>query len=247
MYPALPFGPLTIPTEPFVILLALTIGLEVAGRFGRRLHLSIDDVWNTGLLWVFVSLIVARLWNVIQFWSIYIAEPWLIISLRPSGFVWPAGLLVGVIVAYSYLWRRAIDPLPMGVALGGGAIVGMALITAGTFLTGSLIGIPTHLPWALAYYGVLRHPVAFYYALGFGLIAIGGWYTVNKLSAGRVLLVWMVEIGVLLLVVGAYIEGSNTLGGLRISQLWGLIIALVASLSLAQHPPAKVDPVAAEA
>ncbi len=246
MYPALPFGPLTIPTGPLVILLALTIGLEVAGRFGRRLHLSIDDVWNTGLIWVFVSLIVARLWNVIQFWSVYIAEPWLIISLRPSGFVWSGGLPVGLLLAYAYLWRRAIDPLPMTVALAGGGIVTTAIIMAGTFLTGSLIGIPTDLPWALAYYGVLRHPIAFYYAFGFSLIAMAGWYTVSKLSLGRVLLLWLLEIGLLLLLVGAYTEDSATLASLRTSQLLGLLAALVACLGLAQRTPMQADPIPIE-
>ncbi len=246
MYPALPFGPLTIPTGPLVLLLALTLGLEVAGRFGRRLHLSIDDVWNTGLIWVFVSLIVARLWNVIQFWSIYVAELWLIISLRPSGFVWSAGLPVGLIIAYAYLWRRAIDPLPMTVALAGGSIVTAAIVTAGTFLTGTLIGIPTELPWALAYYGILRHPIAFYYAFGFLLIAVAGWYTVNKLSLGRVLLLWMLEIGLLLLVVGAFAEDSATLAGLRTSQVLGLLVALGACLSLAQRATVQAEPVVRE-
>ncbi len=246
MYPALPFGPLTIPTGPLVILLALTIGLEVAGRFGRRLHLAIDDVWNTGLIWVVVSLIVARLWNVIQFWAIYRAEPWLIISLRPSGFVWSAGLLAGLVVAYSYLWRRALDPLPVTVALTAGGLVAAALMAAGTFLTGSLIGVPTELPWALAYYGVLRHPVSFYYAIGFNLIAVSGWYTIRRFSLGRVLLLWMLAVGLLLLIVGAYVEESATLATLRTSQLLGLIVALVASLALTQRPPVQPNLVAIE-
>ena len=68
MYPALPFGPFTLPTGPIFVLLAGYFGLETAARFGRRFGLRSDDVWNAGLLGVLAGFIVARLWNVIQFW-----------------------------------------------------------------------------------------------------------------------------------------------------------------------------------
>lgn len=236
MYPVLPFGPITIPTGPLVALIAVTIGLEIAGRFGRQLQLSIDDVWNTGLLWVLVNLIVARLWNVIQFWPIYIAEPWLMMSLRPSGFVWSAGLVAGLVAAYGYLWRRALSPLPMTVALTAGATTAAALWTAGAFLTGSLIGLPSALPWSLPYYGVLRHPIALYYATAFALIVLSGWFMVGKVAAGRLLLLWMLAVGVVLLFVSAYEEGGYTIAGFRANQLIGLLVALIACWGLAQRP-----------
>lgn len=234
MYPALPFGPITIPTGPLVALVAVTVGLEVAGRFGRRLHIAIDDVWNTGLLATLATVIVARLWNVIQFWGAYSAEPWLILSLRPSGFVWNAGLIAGVIVAYLYLLRRALPPLPVAAALASGVLTAVAIFTAGAFLTGSLVGLPTTLPWALPYYGVLRHPVAFYYALGFALLVLVGWLLMRRISAGRLLLLWLLGSGLLLLWLAAYEEGSHTFLSLRVNQLWGLGLALAACLGLAR-------------
>lgn len=235
MYPVLPFGPITVPTGPLVALVAVTLGLEVAGRFGRRLHLAMDDVWNTGLLWVLVGLIVARLWNVIQFWPVYMAEPWLILSLRPSGFVWSAGAVVGLAAAYIYLWRRALHPLPMTVSLAAGALVAAAFLTAGALLTGNLVGLPTDLPWALPYYGVLRHPVALYFAAGLALLILGGWFGIGKASAGRLLLLWTLGVGVLLLLAGAYEEDGRAMAGLRVTQLFGLLVALVACLGLAQR------------
>lgn len=235
MYPVLPFGPITIPTGPLVALIALTLGLEVAGRFGRRLQLSSDDVWNTGLLWVLVGLIVARLWNVIQFWSIYIAEPWLMLSLRPSGFVWNAGVVAGLVAAYIYLWRRALHPLPMTVALAAGALVAAALLAVGALLTGSLIGLPTDLPWALPYFGILRHPVALYYACGLVLLVLGGWFGVGKVPAARLLLLWTLGVGMVLLLAGAYEEEGRSMAGFRLNQLLGLLIALIACLGLARR------------
>lgn len=239
MYPVLPFGPITIPTGPLVVLVALTIGLEVAGRFGRRLQLSIDDVWNTGLLGVLVSLIVARLWNVIQFWAVYVTELGLILSLRPSGFVWNAGVVAGLIAAYVYLWRRAVPPLAMSVALTAGALMAASLLEVGAFLTGSVIGLPTDVLWAIPYYGVLRHPVALYYALGFALLVFGGWWVVGKVSLGRLWLLWLLGSGLLFLGGGAYEEGSRLVMSLRANQVVGLVIALMACLGLARRPHAS--------
>lgn len=234
MYPALPFGPVTIPTGPLVALVAVTIGLEVAGRFGRRLHLAIDDIWNTGLLATLATVIVARLWNVIQFWGAYSAEPWLMLSLRPSGFVWNAGLVAGVVVAYIYLLRRALPPLPVTVALASGVLTAIAIFTAGAFLTGSLVGLPSTVPWALPYYGILRHPVALYYGIGFALLVVAGWLIKARISAGQLLLFWLLGSGLLLLWLAAYEEGSRTFLSLRVNQLWGLGVALMACLILAR-------------
>ncbi|MCE7984596.1 MAG: hypothetical protein DYG89_25770 [Caldilinea sp. CFX5] len=234
MYPVLPFGPVTIPTGPLVALVAVTIGLEVAGRFGRRLHLAIDDVWNTGLLATLATVIVARLWNVIQFWGAYSAEPWLMLSLRPSGFVWNAGLVAGIIVAYLYLLRRALPPLPITVALASGVLTAIAIFTAGAFLTGNLVGLPSTVPWALPYYGVLRHPVALYYGIGFALLVVAGWLLMRRINAGQLLLLWLLGSGLLLLWLAAYEEGSRTFLSFRVNQLLGLGVALAACLGLAR-------------
>jgi phosphatidylglycerol:prolipoprotein diacylglycerol transferase len=168
--------------------------------------------------------IVARLWNVIQFWGAYSAEPWLILSLRPSGFVWNAGLTAGIIVAYLYLLRRALPPLPITAALASGVLTAIAIFTAGAYLTGDLVGLPSTLPWALPYFGVLRHPVAFYYAVGFASLVGTGGLLMQRVSVGRLLLLWL----------AAYEEGSRTFLSLRVNQLLGLGLALVACLGLAR-------------
>ena len=110
MYPTLPFGPLSFPTGPILAILAIIVGLEVAGRYGRKLGLHPDDVWNTGLIAFASGLIVARLWNVFQFSHIYRAEPNLILSLRPSGFAFWPGVVAALIGGYAYLLYRRAGP-----------------------------------------------------------------------------------------------------------------------------------------
>ena len=122
MIPTLPFGPLSLPTGPVLAIFAVIVTLEIGGRFGRRLQLHPDDVWNVGLIGLAAGLIVARLWNVFQFWYIYRAEPTLIVSLRPSGFAYWPGVVAAVIAGYAYLWRARLDPAKIAAALA----VGMA-------------------------------------------------------------------------------------------------------------------------
>ena len=71
MYPTLPFGPLALPTGPVLAILAVMLTLDIAGRYALRLGIHPDDLWNVGLIVLASALIVARLWNVFQFWYIY--------------------------------------------------------------------------------------------------------------------------------------------------------------------------------
>ena len=59
MYPSLPFGPLSLPTTPVLAIIAFWLALETAARFGKRLRLNGDDVWNLGLVALLAGLIVA--------------------------------------------------------------------------------------------------------------------------------------------------------------------------------------------
>lgn len=234
MYPVLPFGPITIPTGPIVALIAVTVGLELAGRYGRRLGLLIDDVWNTGLTALLFGLIVARLWNVIQFWPIYIAEPWLIISLRPSGFALGPGVVGAVVAAYLYLLRRALSPAKVATALGVGITCSAAILFTGTFLTGAIVGLPTSVPWALAHYGEPLHPVALYYGGGIGLVLLWQWLQPVPASPLRILLHLAFGVGLVLLVTGAYEAAAAAWLGWRLLQLVGLVTALFAAFLLSR-------------
>ena len=175
MYPTLPFGPLSFPTGPILAILAIIVGLEVAGRYGRKLGLHPDDVWNTGLIAFASGLIVARLWNVFQFSHIYRAEPNLILSLRPSGFAFWPGVVAALIGGYAYLLYRALDPAQVGGALAIGGLAGGSIVAVSGYLTGGILGLPSDLPWALNYFGVARHPAGLYLAIGMAALAAVLW------------------------------------------------------------------------
>ncbi len=222
MYPTLPFGPLSLPTGPFFALIALWIGLEIAARFGHRLGLSSDDIWNTGLLSLAAGLIVARLWNVIQFRDIYASQPLLIFSLRPSGYVLLPGAIAALIVGYLFLMRKAMDPTPTAAAFSVGAVAAAAILNVGFFLSGAVVGTASDLPWAVSYYGQQVHPVGLYRALGFALLTFLLWQTRRPERPLRTL--WLAGFGysLLRLFTDGFVADADMIGQFRAGQVYAL-------------------------
>jgi phosphatidylglycerol:prolipoprotein diacylglycerol transferase len=234
---------MSLPTGPVFAILAVILTLEVGGRYGKRLLLHPDDVWNAGLIGLAVGLIVARLWNVFQFWTIYQAEPQLIVSLRPSGFAYWPGVVAALIGAYGYLLRMRLDPVKLAAAFAVGMAAGGVLQGIGGYLTGAILGAVSDLPWALNYFGELRHPVGLYRSLGFALLCVLLWRWGDTARPSRV--VWQAVLGYALirLVADAFLVGGAVITGVRVTQAVALIAALVATWMLARRP---APPVAAE-
>lgn len=238
MYPAIPFGPLTLPTGPVFFLFAVYFGLAAAARSGRRLGLESDDVWNTGLLALLAGLVVARLWNVSQFWYVYSEEPLLIFSLRPSGFALIPGLIAALLAGFAYLVRKAIHPVTMLAALASGALVAGVFLNLGDYLTGTITGLPSHEPWALPYFGEMQHPAALYRALGLIVALVIALWQLDRTRPQRTLYIFLVGWGLVHLIADAFIANAALVGPFRLSQTLGLTAALLGTALLAFDKPA---------
>lgn len=235
MYPTLPFGPLSLPTTPIAALLAMTFGLEIAARYGRRLGLAIDDVWNTGLIAILSGLLVARLWNVLEFWSIYLQEPGLLLSIRPSGFVFWPGVVAALITAYLFLLRKALDPLRVLAAFTVGLVAAGIVLAIGAFLTGTRLGTVSTGPWALPHFEEYRHPVGLYQAAGLWLLFTLLWLRHDRQHPGRTVLLAALGYALIRLATDAFVEGGADIGGLRVSQIGALVAALFLLWMLARN------------
>lgn len=237
MYPALPFGPVTLPTGPVFILLAAYFGLDAAARTGRRLGLRPDDVWNTGLLALLAGVIVARLWNVFQFWYVYAAEPLLIFSLRPSGYAFWPGLIAALLGGYAYLLRSALHPMVMAAAFTPGVLAAGVLLNVGDYLTGVLTGLPSDMPWALPYFGEMLHPVALYRAGGLIVVLLVVWWRLDRTRPQRTLYLGGLGWGLVHLIADGFAANAPITGSFRTSQVIGLVLALVCTVLLARDKP----------
>lgn len=236
MYPTLPFGPLALPTGPVLAIFAVILTLDIAGRYGRRFDIHPDDIWNTGLIALTAGLIVARLWNVFQFWYIYQAEPVLIFSIRPSGFEFWPGLIAALIGGYAYLLRRALDPVRVGAALAAGMLAGSIIHGISGYATGAILGTPSDALWALPYFGELRHPAGFYLALASLLYSVVLWIVTDVARPGRTFLLTILGYSLIRLIVDGFVADSALIGTIRVSQLIAFVAALAAVLLLARAP-----------
>ena len=238
MYPSLSVGPLSLPTAQILALAAAWFGLTVMAQVGRRLQLDPDMIWNLGTLALGAALIVARLSHAVQFWSVYRAEPLLLISIRPGGLLlWP-GAVAAPVAAYLYLIRKGVDPRPVGVAAVFGLLAAGAVLEVSNFLTGATVGTAgapsAAMSLAANWLGEMRHPVALYRAMGMMLIT-GGFLLWGKWSrAGRVAGQALLALALLRLIVDGFAAGTGLLGPLRTTQLGALVVALGLTLLLAQ-------------
>ncbi|MBV7336290.1 prolipoprotein diacylglyceryl transferase [Chloroflexi bacterium TSY] len=235
MYTTIALGPLSLPTGPILMILAAVLGLEVMARYGQRNGMSQDELWNVGLIALTGGLIVARLWNVVQFWMVYQAEPLLILSIRPSGFaLWP-GISAGVLFGYGYMIYKAHSPELVLSAAGIGLIAAGIVMSVAAYLTGQVIGTESTQPWAMTYYGELLHPVALYRALGYLLLLGLLWFSTRQLSATSVILVTLVGYSLVRLISDAFVADAPSISGIRTSQIIMLVIALLACGILARR------------
>lgn len=236
MYPSLPVGPLSLPTAQIFALAAAWIGLSVMAQMGKRLRLDPDLIWNLGTIALAAGVIVARLGHAVQFWSIYQAQPLLLVSIRPGGLAFWPGLIGALIAAYAYLIRKRADPLPVAVAAVFGLLTGGAVLEIANYLTGAVVGTPSALPWALAYFGELRHPLALYRALGMLLLVGGFLLWGNWRRPGRVAAQAIFAYALLRLLTDGFAADAQLIGSVRLSQFVALVVALAAALVLARQP-----------
>lgn len=232
MYPVIPIGPLSLPTAPFIALLAIWLGLGALARAGIKAKLDADQLWNFGLLALGAGFIVARLWHVVQFWAIYRIDLLLIFSPRPGAFTFWPGLVAALVAAYGYLIWKRLDPVRVGATLAVGLLVAGGVLEVGAFLTSATIGTPSDLPWALSVFDVARHPVALYRTTGmFVLAALLFWW--GDFTRPSRIVGWAVlGYALLRLLADGFVADAVTISGIRISQLSALAVALGALLML---------------
>ena len=241
MLPVLQIGPLAIQTYPLALVLAGWVSLAIAARVASRKGIDGDHIYNAGLYGLVAGLLAARLAHVIAFWPAYRAQPLEILGLNTTAFLlWP-GVIAGLAVAGWYIYRHQLPLASMLDAFAPGLLIGLAIAATGALLAGRSPGAPADLPWAVELWGVRRHPVQAYEALG--LLAVGLFVLSLTRSdrdsgdprKGTVALIALLGWGLVEWLVEAFRSPdvvSTLLGGIRTGQVLGLGAALVALLAL---------------
>lgn len=236
MLPVLQIGPLAIQTYPLALVLAGWVALAIGARAARRVGIDGDHIYNAGLYALVAGVVAGRLAHVIAYLPAYRAQPLEIIGFNTTAFLlWP-GVLAALAVTGWYIYRHHLPLVPFLDALAPGLLVGLAVAAVGALLTGRNPGAPADLPWSVTLWGVRRHPVQLYEALG--LLAVG-LFVLDLIRRGSrpgvPALIALLGWGLVEWLVEAFRSpevSSAVLGGLRLAQVAGLAAALAALVGL---------------
>jgi phosphatidylglycerol---prolipoprotein diacylglyceryl transferase len=145
--------PLTLTIYSYGLMMALgfiAADLVIAADCPRR---GIDPDYATAVvLWgALGGLIGARLYDVLDNWRLYMANP-ITIIWSGSGFVWFGGFIGGITAAYFVARYYKVSVGATADMCGPALAIGQALGRIGCHLSGDGDwGIPSTLPWAVAY------------------------------------------------------------------------------------------------
>jgi phosphatidylglycerol:prolipoprotein diacylglycerol transferase len=244
MFPTVQIGPAAVQTSVLALILALWLGTAIAERECKRRGLSGDNAWMVVTIAVAATIIFARLIYVAQNFTAYASDWREIFSLTSGTLSLDYGAVFGLVVALAYVQRRKIPLAQFADALAPGALVALAIVALGQFLSGDAYGAPAELPWAIELYGESRHPVQLYDAIAalIGVIVI--WRAARKQLAD----------GSIALLTTAWASGARVLteafrgdaailpGGYRSAQIIGLIVLLLALLLMSRLSTRKEKP-----
>ena len=243
MLPILQLGPLALPVYPISLLLAFWVGLALSARAASRLGVDGDHIWNAGLYGLLATIIFGRLGHVIAFWPAYRIQPLDIVGLNAQAFLWGPGLLAGVIVAAWYIRRHKLPWVTVLDAAAPGVLIGLVIANLGALLAGNDVGAPANLPWSVELWGVPRHPVQLYAALGELITLAVVLHALSKPSRpGTAALLGMLGWGLTAWLIEPFrAESVVIVAGIRLWQAIGLSAALVA-LWVLRRRAAMADP-----
>jgi phosphatidylglycerol:prolipoprotein diacylglycerol transferase len=243
MLPVLQLGPFAIQTYPLALVLAGWVALTVGARAAKWLALDGDHIYNAGLYGLVAGVVVGRLAHVLAFWPAYRAQPLEIFGFNTAAFLlWPS-IVAAVAVAGWYVYRRRLPLAAMLDAFAPGLLCGLAVAAAGALLTGRNPGAPASLPWSVTLWGVERHPIQIYEMVA--LIAVAA-YVLRLIRlgsrGGAPALTALLGLGLTLWFAEAFrstdihetasLVTATVFGGLRLGQILGLALAILALFGL---------------
>ena len=143
------FGVLPVTWYGIMVVLAVVAVIALAVLEARRVGLAEEHIYSVALWGIIGGILVSRLLHVIDKWDYYMANPRQIIGfagLTVYGAVF--GALLAVLI---YCWVKKLPFWQIGDVVAPGAIVGQAIGRIGCFINGCCYGLPTSLPWSVAY------------------------------------------------------------------------------------------------
>ena len=140
-------GNFVLSWHGFFSVVAMVVGVWMAGRAASRENLDKDLVYNTAIWGIIGGVIGARLVHVIDYWSVYSLNPVSIFQMWSGGIGLWGGILGGWLggSAYGFFSKQNVGKLmDIGAA---SLLVGQTIGRIGDIINGEHCAISTDTPW----------------------------------------------------------------------------------------------------
>lgn len=265
MYPQLSLGAFTVPSFTLLVLLALALGSWLGTRQASHLGYDPEHVWRM-IPWVAVAGVVGSKVYHLAFIAREPLARWPA-AFPESGMVWYGGAIAGIAVAAWRIRRTLGAPLHQLLDYGVPCLAaGHAVGRIGCFLAGDDWGVPTTLPWGVAFphgappstaanlraFGVSLpasvpdaqlftvHPTMLYESAGLTLLAVALWRMTRRAPRPwTVFAAYLMGYGALRFAVELLRAKDDRLAmGLTVAQLISIALCVAGVVILAIRRPA---------
>jgi phosphatidylglycerol---prolipoprotein diacylglyceryl transferase len=245
MHPILfKIGPLSIHTYGFFLAIGMLTGIFMARSEARRYQLDPDKIMDLCFYIVIAAIVGSRLFYVLTYPDLYIAEPMEIIKIWNGGLVFYGGFIGAAIVVIIYL---RVHRLPLGKSSDIAAVampLGHFFGRIGCFFAGCCYGKVCQMPWAvtfrnpdsLAPLNIPLHPTQLYESAAnlmvyFIMLALRPY----KRFDGQLFLIYIILYGVNRSIIEIFrddFRGATILGIFSISQIIAIVSAISSIIAL---------------
>ena len=145
-------GPLVLRWYSLILITAIGVGVWLTANEGERRGIKKDDIYEVALWIVLGGIIGARLFHVLDHWSIEFAEN----PIR-AFYIWEGGLAIwgavvgGLLAAGLISWIRHWNFPALLDAVAPGLVLAQAIGRIACVITGDAMGKPTSGPFGFAY------------------------------------------------------------------------------------------------
>ena len=247
MYPViLELGPVRIYSFGLMMALAFLVAAWLTGKeLERRGHSA--EIASSLVLWAAAGgLGGARLWNILNDWSAFVADPAGAL-FTGAGFTWYGGLVGGLVFVAIGLRRNGV-PFTVGAdAIAPGLVLAHAIGRIGCQLAGDGDwGAVTTVPWGMAYPnaivgwdyppGVVVHPTPLYEAFAYTAIFAFLWAIRRRdFPSGTIFYLFLLLSPLTRFFVEFVRINTRVLGPLTEAHLTSLVLMAFAVIQLVRH------------
>jgi len=152
MYPILlNFGAMSVHAYGFFIAVAFLAGIAVTLHYAKREGIDSQNVLDIAIIGLVAAIVGARLFYVVGQWSEFRDNPMDMFMVQKGGLVFLGGFLLALLAGTIYVRFKKLPLLKFFDSIAPGVALGYSIARIGCFLNGCCFGLPTKLPWGIAF------------------------------------------------------------------------------------------------